>query len=50
MAMKPHPYLRVRPSPEFISSLEAMCGPGSVQLFQQSEAESETGSEEAPGG
>jgi DNA polymerase-3 subunit alpha len=42
MAMKPHPYLRVRPSPEFVSSLEAMCGPGSVQLFRQSEAESET--------
>jgi DNA polymerase-3 subunit alpha len=35
LAMKPHPYLRVRPSPEFVSSLEAMCGPGSVHLFRQ---------------
>ena len=49
MAMKPHPFLRVRPSPEFVSSLEAMCGPGSVQFFRQSEAESETGSK-APEG
>ncbi len=50
MAMKPHSFLRVRPSPEFVSSLEAMCGPGSVQLFRQSAEESEAGSEEAPGG
>ena len=33
-AMKPHAYLRVRPSPEFVASLEAMCGPGSVHLLR----------------
>ena len=36
LALKPHPYLRVRPSPEFVASLEAMCGPGSVHLFRSS--------------
>ena len=40
-AMKPHSYLRVRPSPEFVASLEAMCGPGSVHLFRQSAANRE---------
>jgi DNA polymerase-3 subunit alpha len=34
-ALKPHSYLRVRPSPEFVASLEAMCGPGSVHLFRE---------------
>jgi DNA polymerase-3 subunit alpha len=32
LALKPHPYLRVRPSPDLVASLEAMCGAGSVQL------------------
>ncbi len=35
LAMKPHPYLRVRPSPEFVADLEAMCGPGSVHLYRE---------------
>jgi hypothetical protein len=41
-ALKPHSYLRVRPSPEFVASLEAMCGPGSVHLFRETTAHRET--------
>jgi len=32
LELKPHPYLRVRPSPDLVASLEAMCGQGSVHL------------------
>ncbi|MFQ5792542.1 MAG: hypothetical protein ACE5JI_18890, partial [Acidobacteriota bacterium] len=34
--MAPHPFLRVQPSPELVSSLEAICGEGSVHLFRES--------------
>jgi DNA polymerase-3 subunit alpha len=32
LSMSPHPYLRVRPSPDLVADLEAMCGRGSVVL------------------
>jgi len=32
LGVKPHPFLRVRPSPDLVQSLEAMCGEGSVVL------------------
>ena len=32
VAFKPHPYLRVQPSPDLVANLEAICGPGSVRL------------------
>ena len=31
--MKPHPFLRVRPSADLVTNLEAMCGKGSVYLI-----------------
>jgi DNA polymerase-3 subunit alpha len=32
VVVRPHPFLRVEPSPELVSSLEAMCGEGAVEL------------------
>jgi DNA polymerase III subunit alpha len=32
VVMRPHPFLRVEPSPELVTSLEAMCGEGAVEL------------------
>jgi DNA polymerase-3 subunit alpha len=32
VVMVPHPFLRVEPTPELVSSLEAMCGEGAVDL------------------
>jgi len=32
VVMRPHPFLRVEPSPELVTSLEAMCGEGTVEL------------------
>ena len=35
--VKPHPLLRVKPSPDLVADLEAMCGAGSVQLSQNAD-------------
>ena len=32
VVFRPHPFLRVEPSPDLVTSLEAMCGEGSVEL------------------
>jgi DNA polymerase-3 subunit alpha len=32
VVLRPHPFLRVEPTPELVSSLEAMCGAGTVDL------------------
>lgn len=32
---RPHPYLRVEPSSELVTSLEAMCGQGTVELSRE---------------
>jgi DNA polymerase-3 subunit alpha len=32
VVVRPHPFLRVEPSPELVTSLEAMCGEGAVEL------------------
>jgi hypothetical protein len=33
--LRPHPFLRVAPSPELVASLEAMCGEGAVELSKE---------------
>jgi DNA polymerase-3 subunit alpha len=32
VTIRPHPFLRVEPSPELVTSLEAICGEGTVAL------------------
>ena len=32
VVFRPHRYLRVEPSPDLVTSLEAMCGEGSMEL------------------
>ncbi len=34
VVLRPHPFLRVEPSPELVTSLEAMCGEGTVELIR----------------
>jgi DNA polymerase-3 subunit alpha len=33
--LRPHPFLRVKPSSELVTSLEAMCGEGTVELSKE---------------